>query len=116
MMKNTKNALSQNVEKGATGIHYFMGDDIAEVTTADKDLMARIRNAAKRNKDIVIDQEPSIDNGGFMLALVPVNLFIPEQKEKAKRNYTPEQRKKRSEQMRKINDKRKADKNKTLTN
>ena len=109
MMLDTKCALSQNVEKGATGIHYFKGDETAEVTTADKALMARIRNAAESCKDVVIDQEPSADNGGFMLALIPIELILPEQKkEKVKRNYTPEQRLKRSEQMRKINEQRKA--------
>jgi hypothetical protein len=42
-----------------------------------------------------------------MLALIPIDLLIPEPKEKITRNYTPEQRKKRSEQMRKINAERK---------
>ena len=109
METNTIQALSSKVEKGATGIHYFKGDDTAEITTADKELMARIRLAAKKRKDVVIDQEPCVDNGGFMLALVPVELFLSEyKKKKTKRNYTPEQRKKRAELMRKINENKKA--------
>ena len=51
MELNTTQALSCKVEKGATGIHYFKGDDTAEITTADRELMARIRGAAKVHKD-----------------------------------------------------------------
>lgn len=71
MKENTINALSANVEKGATGIHYFNGDETMEITTADKTLMTKIRRLAKVSDDVVIDQEPNKDNGGFMLALVP---------------------------------------------
>lgn len=106
MAINTKCALSQNVEKGATGIHYFKGDTTAEITTADRELMARIRALSKR-KGVVIDQEPSKDNGGFMLALVPIKYLLAEPKPKTKRNYTPEQRQKRAEQMRKMNEEKK---------
>lgn len=69
---NTKQALSQNVEEGATGIHYFKNDETMEITTADKTLMTKIRKLAKVCEDVVIDQEPCKDNGGFMLAFVPV--------------------------------------------
>lgn len=72
MKENTINALSANVEKGATGIHYFNGDETMEITTADKTLMTKIRRLAKVSDDVVIDQEPNKDNGGFMLALVPL--------------------------------------------
>ena len=71
MKENTINALSANVEKGATGIHYFNGDETMEITTADKTLMTKIRRLAKVSDVVVIDQEPNKDNGGFMLALVP---------------------------------------------
>lgn len=71
MKENTINALSANVEKGATGIHYFNGEETMEITTADKTLMTKIRRLAKVSDDVVIDQEPNKDNGGFMLALVP---------------------------------------------
>ena len=71
MKENTINTLSANVEKGATGIHYFNGDETMEITTADKTLMTKIRRLAKVSDDVVIDQEPNKDNGGFMLALVP---------------------------------------------
>ncbi|MBO7714197.1 MAG: hypothetical protein J6S85_11540 [Methanobrevibacter sp.] len=107
MELNTIQALSCKVEKGATGIHYFKDDEIAEITTADKELMARIRAISKR-KGVVIDQEPCKENGGFMLALVPIEYLLAEPKPKIKRNLTPEQRKKRSEQMRKINEQKKA--------
>ena len=102
MELNTIQALSSKVEKGATGIHYFKGDEIAEITTADKKLMARIR-ALEKHKGVVIDQEPCADNGGFMLALVPIKYLLAPPKPKTKRQYTEEQRKKRAEQMRKIN-------------
>lgn len=72
MELNTKQNLSCNVVPGATGIHYFKGDETMEITTADKNLMAKIRRIAKGNNEVVIDQELSIDNGGFMLALMPV--------------------------------------------
>ena len=72
MKENTINALSANVKKGATGIHYFNGDETMEITTADKTLMTKIRRLAKVSDVVVIDQEPNKDNGGFMLALVPV--------------------------------------------
>ena len=72
MKENTINALSANVEKGATGIHYFNGNETMEITTADKTLMTKIRRLAKVSDVVVIDQEPNKDNGGFMLALVPV--------------------------------------------
>ena len=71
MKENTINALSANVEKGATGIHYFNGNETMEITTADKTLMTKIRRLAKVSDDVVIDQEPNKDNVGFMLALVP---------------------------------------------
>ena len=102
MELNTIHALSCKVEKGATGIHYFKDDETAEITTADKELMARIRAISKR-KGVVIDQEPCKENGGFMLALVPIEYLLAEPKPKTKRNLTPEQRKKRSEQMKLIN-------------
>ena len=72
MVLNTKQALSANVEEGATGIHYFKGDETMEITTADKTLMTKIRKLSKVCEDVIIDQEPSKENGGFMLALVPV--------------------------------------------
>ena len=99
---NTIQALSSKVEKGATGIHYFKGDETAEITTADRDLMERIR-ALKKRKGVVTDQEPCKDNGGFMLALVPIKYLLAPPKPKTKRQYTAEQRQRRAEMMRKIN-------------
>ena len=108
MELNTIQSLSCKVEKGATGIHYFKGDETAEVTTADRELMAKIREFARQKKGIIIDQEPCKDNGGFMLALVPVELIFSEQKRpKITRNISPEQRQKLSERMKKINKQRK---------
>ena len=102
MELNTIQALSSKVEKGASGIHWFKNDDTAEITTADRDFMARIRAISKR-KGVVIDQEPCKDNGGFMLAIIPIKYLLAEPKPKQKRNITPEQRQKRSELMRKLN-------------
>ena len=108
MELNTIQALSCKVEKGATGIHYFKGDETAEITTADRELMAKIRNFVKQKKGAVIDQEPCVDNGGFMLALVPVELIFSEQKrQKITRNLSPEQRQKLSERMKKLNEQKK---------
>lgn len=100
MKENTINALSANVGKGATGIHYFNGDETMEITTADKRLMTKIRKAAKTNSDIVIDQEPSVDNGGFMMALVPV--WCLRFATGKKREMTDEQKKAAAERMKKM--------------
>ena len=96
---NTKHALSQNVEQGATGIHYFKDDETMEITTADKTLMTKIRKLSKICNGVIIDQEPSIENGGFMLALVPVK-YLAFHKH-SKREITEEQRKILSERMKK---------------
>lgn len=100
MKANTIQNLSSNVVQGATGIHWFKDDETAEITTADKTLMTKIRRAAKESEDVVIDQEPSIENGGFMLALVPVR-FIKIGKPK-ERNLTEEQKQKLSERMKQL--------------
>lgn len=100
MKANTIQNLSSNVIPGATGIHWFKDDETAEITTADKTLMTKIRRAAKESEDVVIDQEPSVDNGGFMLALVPVKYIkIGKPKE---RILTEEQKQKLSERMRQM--------------
>lgn len=91
MELNTKQALSENVEQGATGIHYFAGDEVMEITTADKTLMTKIRKLAKVNPDVVIDQNPTKENGGFMLALIPYDCLKLGNKRKL-----PETLKKRS--------------------
>jgi hypothetical protein len=104
MELNTKQCLSNNVVEGATGIHYFKGDTTAEITTADKTLMTQIRKAAKQSKEICIDQEPCVDNGGFMLALVPVK-FIKIRASKT-REITEEQRQILAERMKKAREKR----------
>ena len=104
MLSNTINALSQNLEPGATGIHYFAGDELMEITTADKTLMTKIRRAAKTNKEVVIDQEPNIDNGGFMLALVPTKI-LRFSTGTHKREMTEEQKKACAERLRKARSK-----------
>lgn len=101
---NTKQSLSNNVVEGATGIHYFKGDTTAEITTADRTLMTQIRKAAKQSDEVVIDQEPCVDNGGFMLALVPVK-FIKIRASKT-RELTEEQKQKLAERMKKAREKR----------
>lgn len=104
MELNTKKNLSSNVVEGATGIHYFKGDVTAEITTADKTLMTQIRKAAKQSEEVCIDQEPCVDNGGFMLALVPVK-FIKIRASKT-REITEEQRQILAERMKKAREKR----------
>ena len=71
-MIETKNCLSANVEKGATGLHWFNGDEKIEVTTSDTKFMTKIRKLAKVNSDIIIDYEPCEESDGFMIALIPV--------------------------------------------
>lgn len=71
MEANTKQSLSELVQEGATGIHWFSGDETIEVTTADKKLMTKIKRLAKVNNDVVIDQEARTENGGIMLAIIP---------------------------------------------
>lgn len=100
MKADTKQNLSCNVVPGATGIHWFKDDETAEITTADKTLMTKIRKAAKESNEVIIDSEPNADNGGFMLALVPVK-FIKISKPK-KVNFTEEQKKAMAERMRKL--------------
>ena len=100
MEMNTKQNLSCNVVPGATGIHWFKDDETAEITTADKTLMTKIRKAAKESEEVIIDTEPTVENGGFMLALVPVK-FIKISKPKTV-NFTEEQREAMAERMRKI--------------
>lgn len=99
MELNTKQNLSCNVVSGATGIHYFKDDETMEITTADKKLMTKIRHIAKDNDEVIIDQVPSIENGGFMLALMPVE-YLAFHKH-SKREITEEQRKILSERMKK---------------
>ena len=97
---NTKQALSVKVEEGATGIHYFKNDETMEITTADRKLMTKLRHIASKSKDVIIDTEPTVENGGFMLALVPVK-FIKISKPKTV-NFTEEQKQAAAERMRKI--------------
>ena len=97
---NTKQALSVKVEEGATGIHYFKNDETMEITTADRKLMTKLRHIASKSQDVIIDTEPTVENGGFMLALVPVK-FIKISKPKTV-NFTEEQKQAAAERMRKI--------------
>jgi hypothetical protein len=100
MELNTKQSLSAKVEEGATGIHYFSGDETMEITTADRTLMTKIRHLASKSKDVIIDTEPNANNGGFMLALVPVKFLsfhIPHT-----RTMTEEQKQAAAERMRKL--------------
>ena len=97
---NTKQALSAKVEEGATGIHYFKNDETMEITTADRKLITKLRHIASKSKDVIIDTEPTVENGGFMLALVPVDFLafhIPHS-----RTMTEEQKQAAAERMRKI--------------
>ena len=71
MKADTKQNLSCNVVPGATGIHWFKDDETAEITTADSTLMTKIRKLQKQGADVTIDQEPTKENGGFMVALIP---------------------------------------------
>ena len=84
-----------------TGIHWNTGDSLAEVVTADYNFQKHIKSAAKKYEEIIIDQEPCEENDYYMCALVPIT-FI-NFKVKTTRNYTPEQREKRRQQMQKIN-------------
>ena len=104
MKADTKQNLSCNVVPGATGIHWFKDDETAEITTADSTLMTKIRKAAQDSDEIIIDQEPSVDNGGFMLALVPVK-FIKIGKPK-EMNLSPEQKQKIAERLKKAREKK----------
>ena len=104
MKADTKQNLSCNVVPGATGIHWFKDDETAEITTADSTLMTKIRKAAQDSDEVIIDQEPSVDNGGFMLALVPVK-FIKIRASKT-REITEELRQILAERMKKAREKR----------
>jgi len=103
MVADTKQCLSSKVEEGATGIHYFKNDEKMEITTADKTLMSKIRRIASKSEEVIIDAEPSINNGGFMLALVPAKYLsfkLPRS-----RNMTDEQKQAARERMKNIRSK-----------
>ena len=104
MELNTIQAHSCKTEPGATGIHYFKNDETMEITTADKTLMTKIRKIAKDNDEVIIDQEPTVENGGFMLALVPVD-YLAFHKH-SKREISDEQRQILAERLRKIREKK----------
>lgn len=95
MVADSKKTLSNLTAPGATGIHWFKDDETAEITTADKKLMTQIRKLSKACDEVVIDQEPSADNGGFMLALIPVECIKLGVKRKLE--MTEEQKAKRRE-------------------
>ena len=82
-------------------IFWKRGDNLAELVISDVNMQKHIKKAAKKYDKIIIDAEPDEDNDYCLLALVPVDCI--QFKIKSKRNYTPEQKKKRSEQMQKIN-------------
>ena len=65
------NVLSCNVSAGETGIHYYNGDEMIEITTSDTKLMTKIRKLSKVCHDVVIDREPTKETDGLMLALIP---------------------------------------------
>ena len=62
---------SARVEPNENGFHWITKDAVIEATISDTRIMTQIRKLAKINPDVVIDQEPSKDNNGFMLALIP---------------------------------------------
>lgn len=104
MELNTRQALSAKVEQGATSIHYFKDDELMEITTADRKLMSLIRRTASKSSEVIIDTEPTVDNGGFMLALVPVKFLsfhLPHT-----RTMTEEQKQAAAERMRKLREKK----------
>ena len=86
-------------------IHWKTSDNLAELVISDVNMQKHIKKVAKKYNEIIIDSEPCKDNNYCLFALIPIDFIMF--KQKAKRNYTPEQKKKRSEQMQKINAKRK---------
>lgn len=86
---------------------YWRADDnLAEFVISDVNMQRHIRKVSKKYPDIVIDEEPNEDNNYCMIGLIPIEFF--QFRIKTKRQFTPEERKKRSEQMRKINKLKKA--------
>ena len=71
MKDSFDNTKSCNISFGETGIHYYNGDEMIEVTTSDSKLMTKIRKLAKSCTDVVIDREPTKETDGLMLALIP---------------------------------------------
>ena len=71
MKENTNQCLSCNVRPNANGLHWFNDDDTIEVTVSDRTFMTKIRKLQKQGADVTIDQEPTKENGGFMIALIP---------------------------------------------
>lgn len=81
--------------------YWSANDNLAEFIVSDVNMQRHIRKAAKTYTDIVIDEEPSKENDYCMIGLIPTELI--QFKVKTKRNFSPEQRQKRSEQMKLIN-------------
>ena len=89
------------MEYRANSFYWSANDNLAEFVISDVNMQRHIRKAAKIYTDIVIDEEPKEENNYCMLGLIPIELI--HFRVKTKRNFTPEQRQKRSEQMKKIN-------------
>lgn len=89
----------------ANSFYWSANDNLAEFVVSDVNMQRHIRKAAKTYADIVIDEEPSEENDFCMIGLIPTELI--QFRVKTKRNFSPEQRKKRAELMRKINENKK---------
>ena len=85
----------------ANSFYWDAKDNLAEFVVSDVNMQRHIRKAAKKYSEIVIDEEPSEENDYCMIGLIPTELI--QFKVRAKRNFSPEQRQKRSEQMKLIN-------------
>lgn len=71
MKDSFDNSKSCNISFGETGIHYYNGDEMIEITTSDSKLMTKIRKLAKVCPDVVIDREPTKETDNLMLAIIP---------------------------------------------
>ena len=94
------------MEYRANSFYWNANDNLAEFVISDVNMQRHIRKAARKFKDIIIDEEPNEENDHCMLGLIPTD-FI-QFRVKTKRQFSPEERQKRSEQMKKINEQKKA--------
>jgi hypothetical protein len=93
------------MEYRANSFYWRANDNLAEFVVSDVNMQRHIRKAAKKYTDIIIDEEPSEENDYCMLGLIPTE-FI-QFRVKTTKQFSPEERQKRSEQMRKINEQKK---------
>ena len=93
------------MEYRANSFYWSANDNLAEFVVSDVNLQRHIKKAARKYSEIIIDEQPNEDNDYCLIGLMPIEFIHFRQK--MKRQFSPEERQKRSEQMKLINEKKK---------